>query len=243
MFRSFACSVALAAAALFFTVATVEAAPQYVYGNYGSVATSIFSATVGYVNSTQNNTLVSQGFTTGTGQWDIQQVDVALAASGTGATDSRVYLFDDNAGVPGSLLSTYSLTNGPVDNSKTTHFFTGSYVASPSTNYWLVLGDVNLSDVPSGDILAVLTEDFAVDLGAALPPQARWTMFEQASGRYLRPDRILASPTLAPRCCALAVRREGMSRIAEADSGSRFERVDQLRPHASDHALLSVEFV
>lgn len=113
----------------------------------------------------------------------------------------------------------------------------------PSAAHWLVLGDVNLSDVPSGDILAVLTEDFAVDLGAALPPEARWTMFEQASGRYLRPDRILASPTLAPRCCALAVRREGMSRIAEADSGSRFERVGQLRPHASDHALLSVEFV
>jgi len=144
MFRSYACSVALAAAALFFTVATAEAAPQYVYGNYGTVATSIFSATVGYVSGVQNNTLVSQGFTTGTGQWDIQQVDVGLAASGTGATDSRVYLFNDNAGVPGNtILSTYSLTNGPVDNSKTTHFFTGSYVASPSTNYWLVLGDAN----------------------------------------------------------------------------------------------------
>jgi len=143
MFRSLACSVALAAAALLFTVATAEAAPQYVYGNYGTVATSIFSATVGYVNGIQNNTLVSQGFTTGTGQWDIQQVDVGLAASGTGATDSRVYLFDDNAGVPGSILATYALQNGPVTNSKTTHFFTGSYVASPSTNYWLVLGDAN----------------------------------------------------------------------------------------------------
>jgi hypothetical protein len=144
MFRSLACSVALAAAALLFTVATAEAqSPQYVYGNYGSVATSIFSATVGYVNNVQNKVLVSQGFTTGTGQWDIKLVDVALAASGTGATDSRIYLFDDNAGVPGSLLTTYSLTNGPVDNSKTTHFFSGSYVAAPSTNYWLVLGDAN----------------------------------------------------------------------------------------------------
>jgi hypothetical protein len=144
MFRSLACSVALAAAALLFTVATAEAqSPQYVYGNYGTVATSIFSATVGYVNGIQNNTLVSQGFTTGTGQWDIKQVDVALAASGTGVTDSQVYLFDDNAGVPGSLLTTYSLVNGPVTNSKTTHFFSGSYVATPSTNYWLVLGDAN----------------------------------------------------------------------------------------------------
>ena len=146
MLRSLIATVAFAAAAVFMTVATTtaNAAPlTYVYGNYGTVATSIFSATVGYVNGIQNNTLVSQGFTTGTGQWDIQQVDVALAASGTGATDSRVYLFDDNAGVPGNILSTYSLTNGPVTNSKTTHFFTGSYVASPSTNYWLVLGDVN----------------------------------------------------------------------------------------------------
>jgi len=33
MFRSLACSVAPAAAALFFTVATAETAPQYVYGN------------------------------------------------------------------------------------------------------------------------------------------------------------------------------------------------------------------
>ena len=50
MFRSLACSVALAAAALLFTVATAEAqSQQYVYGNYGTVATSIFSATVGYV--------------------------------------------------------------------------------------------------------------------------------------------------------------------------------------------------
>jgi hypothetical protein len=144
MFRSLACSVALAAAALLFTVATAEAqSQQYVYGNYGTVATSIFSATVGYVNGVQNNTLVSQGFTTGTGQWDIKQVDVALAASGTGTTNPKIYLFDDNAGVPGSILSEFALQNGPIDNTKTTHFFTGSYVTSPSTNYWLVTGDAN----------------------------------------------------------------------------------------------------
>jgi hypothetical protein len=144
MFRSLACSVVLAAAALLFTVATAEAqSPQYVYGNYGTVATSIFSATVGYVDSIQNNTLVSQGFTTGTGQWDIKQIDVALAASGTGATDPKIFLFSDNSGVPGSLLSEYSIVGGPISNSKQTHFFSGSFVASPSTNYWLVAGDSN----------------------------------------------------------------------------------------------------
>ena len=144
MFRSLACSVVLAAAALLFTVATAEAqSPQYVYGNYGTVATSIFSATVGYVDSIQNNTLVSQGFTTGTGQWDIKQIDVALAASGTGATDPKIFLFSDNSGVPGSLLSEYLIVGGPISNSKQTHFFSGSFVASPSTNYWLVAGDSN----------------------------------------------------------------------------------------------------
>ena len=150
MFRSLACSVVLAAAALLFTVATADAqSPQYVYGNYGTVATSIFSATVGYVDSIQNNSLVSQGFTTGTGQWDIKQIDCALAASGTGTTDPKMFLFSDNAGVPGSLLSEYSILNGPIANSKQTHFFSGSFVASPSTNYWLVLGDVNSSQQSS----------------------------------------------------------------------------------------------
>ena len=71
MLRSLIATVAFAAAAVFMTVATTtaNAAPlTYVYGNYGTVATSIFSATVGYVNGIQNNTFVSQGFTTGTGQ-------------------------------------------------------------------------------------------------------------------------------------------------------------------------------
>jgi hypothetical protein len=149
MFRSLACSVALAAAALLFTVATAEAAPQYVYGNYGTVATSIFSATVGYVNGIQNNTLAAQGFTVGSQPWDIKQVDVAIAASGTGGSDPRVYLIDDNAGVPGSLLTSFSLSNGPMTNSKQTHFFTGSYATSPSTNYWLVVGDANSQSVQS----------------------------------------------------------------------------------------------
>ena len=146
MLRSLVATAAFAAAAVFMTVATTtaNAAPlTYVYGNYGTVATSIFSATVGYVNGIQNNTLVSQGFTTGTGQWNITQVDVGLAASGTATSQPEIYLFSDNSGVPGNLLSAYSIVNGPISNSKQTHFFSGSYVAAPSTNYWLVLGDAN----------------------------------------------------------------------------------------------------
>jgi len=144
MLRSFACSVVLAVAAFLFTVATAEAQPQqYVYGNYGTVATSIFSATVGYVNSIQTDTLAAQGFSVGSQAWDIKQVDVAIAASGTGGSDPRVYLFDDNEGVPGSILTSFSLSNGPITNSKQTHFFTGSYATSPNESYWLVVGDAN----------------------------------------------------------------------------------------------------
>ncbi len=152
MLRSLVATAAFAAAAVFMTVATTtaNAAPlTYVYGNYGTVATSIFSATVGYVNGIQNNTLVSQGFTTGTGQWDIQQIDVGLASSGTGTTDPRVYLYSDNAGVPDSQLSEFTLTGSPVSSSKQTFFFTGTYTAQPSTNYWVLLKDANASSQSS----------------------------------------------------------------------------------------------
>jgi hypothetical protein len=146
MLRSLVTAVAFAAAAVFLTVATTtaNAAPlTYVYGNYGTIATSIFSATVGYVNGVQNNTLVGQGFSVGATPWDIQQIDVGLASSGTGTTDPRVYLYSDNAGVPGSQLSEFTLSGSPVSTSKQTFFFTGSYSAQPSTNYWVLLKDAN----------------------------------------------------------------------------------------------------
>ena len=145
MLRSFASTIAFAAAAIALTFASTvaDAAPTYVYGNYGSIATSIFSATVGYVNGVQNNTLVGQGFSVGATPWDIQQIDVGLASSGTGTTDPRVYLYSDNAGVPGSQLSEFTLSGSPVFNSKQTFFFPGSYSAQPSTNYWVLLKDAN----------------------------------------------------------------------------------------------------
>lgn len=152
MLRSLVATVAFAAAAVFLTVATTtaNAAPlTYVYGNYGTIATSIFSATVGYVNGVQNNTLVAQGFSVGATPWDIQQIDVGLASSGTGTTDPRVYLYSDNAGVPGSQLSEFTLSGSPVFNTKQTFFFTGTYTAQPSTNYWVLLKDSNASSQSS----------------------------------------------------------------------------------------------
>jgi hypothetical protein len=102
-----------------------------------------------------------------------------------------------------------------------------------------VLGDVNVNDVPSGDILEVLTKDFAIDLAANLPAAERWTYFHAESARYARPDRMLASPALAPLCRSLQVRREAMSRAA--DRGPRLPGAGSVRPRASDHALLAVD--
>ena len=165
MLRSLVCSVALAAAAVLFTVATAEAQPQtYVYGNYGTIATSVFSANLGYVNGVQNNTLAAQGFTTGSSAWDIRQVDVGLASSGTGTPDPRVYIFDDNAGVPGNILGEFLLQNGPVGVSKQTYFYTGTYQTSPSTNYWLVLGDASAQSQQSS-FLWFLEDTLAVPTG------------------------------------------------------------------------------
>jgi exonuclease III len=113
--------------------------------------------------------------------------------------------------------------------------------ATPAAGLWLVLGDVNVNDVPGADVLDVLSGDFAVDLAARMPADQRWTYFSAQSGRYARPDRMLASPALAPLCRSIEVRREGMSRAAHAYAGPRFSDVGEVRPRASDHALLAID--
>ncbi|HYD84405.1 MAG TPA: endonuclease/exonuclease/phosphatase family protein [Opitutus sp.] len=113
--------------------------------------------------------------------------------------------------------------------------------ADPAAALWLILGDVNVNDVPTGDVIDVLTTDFAHDLAAALPAAERWTYFHPAHISYARPDRMLASPLLAARCGAVEVRREGISRAAEACAGPRLAGVGVIRPRASDHALLAVD--
>lgn len=113
--------------------------------------------------------------------------------------------------------------------------------AAPAGALWLVLGDVNVNDAPSGDVLDVLTRDFAVDLAASLPAAERWTFFGAESGRYARSDRMLASPALASLRPTFEVRREGMSRAAAAYAGRRLQGVGLVRPRASDHALLAID--
>lgn len=112
---------------------------------------------------------------------------------------------------------------------------------SPLTADWLALGDFNQGDVPGDAVLAPLTDAFAHDLGAGLPSAEPWTYFHPAQDSYSRPDRILASPALAARCSTLRIWRQGVSRAAAAYSGLRLEGVGEIRPRASDHALLTID--
>ena len=92
-----------------------------------------------------------------------------------------------------------------------------------------------------GDVLEPLTRCFAIDLGAELPTNDNWTYFHPVRNSYARPDRILVSPALTARCSALTIWREGISRAATAYDGPRLDDVGQIRPRASEHALLTVD--
>ncbi|MEQ1490345.1 MAG: endonuclease/exonuclease/phosphatase family protein [Terricaulis sp.] len=108
--------------------------------------------------------------------------------------------------------------------------------ANSAAAAWLVLGDVNVNDVTGVDAIGALTDGFASDLALQRPAADRWTYFHAGYGSYARPDRMLASPALAQQCRSFEVRREGMS-IA-ADTGKRLAGVGEVRPRASDHAML-----
>jgi len=115
----------------------------YTYGNYGTITTSIFSATVGYVNGIQNNTLVAQGFSIDSTSWEIEEIECGLASSDSIAPGAKAYLYSETSGAPGSQLAEFTLSGIPLSNSKQTISFTGSYTVQPSTNYWIVLGAEN----------------------------------------------------------------------------------------------------
>jgi|CXWL01.1.fsa_nt_gi endonuclease/exonuclease/phosphatase family metal-dependent hydrolase len=108
---------------------------------------------------------------------------------------------------------------------------------------WLALGDFNVGDVLAADALAPFAPPFCVDLASRLPASERWTYFHAQSGSYARPDRIIVSPALAQKCLGFEVHRDGLSRAATAYSGARFQGVGEIRPRASDHALLKVDVI
>jgi len=112
---------------------------------------------------------------------------------------------------------------------------------------WLIVGDLN---EPAGKMatgepaIAPLLQGFSVDLLDRVPEQERWTFYESDTGRYARPDALLASPELARRWpdARPVAQREGMAREVTRHTGQRLADVGQHRPRASDHAPLVVTF-
>jgi hypothetical protein len=148
MIRSLATTVALAVAAIIFTVATADAAPLVnIYGNLGTVNASTTSNTVGYLNPTQVNQFQSQGFSVGnqlgSTAWDIQQIQVGLGSSGSPSPVVGIYsdFASINGAVPGNLLATFTGTTAV--SSKGIYTFTGSFTALENTSYWVVLANAN----------------------------------------------------------------------------------------------------
>lgn len=116
----------------------------------------------------------------------------------------------------------------------------------PSAALWLIAGDLN-TPVRSGfegdNALAPLLDGFAVDLMDRLPAGEDWTFRMPDSGETLRPDALLASPSLArgfPRAVPV-VERIGMEPRAGRAAGSAFAGVGRPRPHASDHAAVWID--
>lgn len=116
--------------------------------------------------------------------------------------------------------------------------------SDPAAGLWLVLGDLNDPMDGPDPAIAPLLPPFTVDLLARLPPAERWSWHDAETGAYGRPDALLASPALATRFPAIRPRlyRAGLGHEAQRHAGRRYAATGWHRPHASDHALLAVDF-
>lgn len=117
--------------------------------------------------------------------------------------------------------------------------------SDPSAGLWLVLGDLNEpADEPSdeGRASAPLHRT-AVDLLERRPKGDRWSYRAPDGGPLSRPDALLASPAVAARWPKARPRliRAGLSQEVGQAAGPRLAGVGQHRPHASDHAALTLD--
>ena len=109
--------------------------------------------------------------------------------------------------------------------------------ADPSRERWIILGDFNepiTNNSLHGSALDVLGDGFAFDLLDRLQPGQDWTFEVPDTRLHTRPDRILASPTLAQDYPGARpqIIRSGMKTMHSSSSEAR----------ASDHALVFVDF-
>lgn len=121
------------------------------------------------------------------------------------------------------------------------------YFEKPEEGLWLILGDLNEPDVSDGSrqrAIAPLEMGFTIDLMKRLPARDRWTYHDPHSGLYHCPDKILASPKLANQWPSAepVVVRKGLGCETLRFRGPRLSGVGRHRPHASDHAAVTIEF-
>lgn len=114
----------------------------------------------------------------------------------------------------------------------------------PGQGLWLIAGDFNEPDTGTERAIAPLEGGFSVDLMERIPARDRWTYYDPHSGLYHCPDRLLASPELARRWpdAVPVVVRKGLGLESSRFHGTRFANVGRHRPHASDHAAVSIDF-
>ncbi len=120
------------------------------------------------------------------------------------------------------------------------------YFRDPAKDLWLILGDLNEpndSGVGSARAIAPLETGFAVDLMNRVPKNDRWTYYDKHSGLYHCPEAFLASPEVARRWpnAEPVVSREGLGMETERFRGPRLPGVGKHRPHASDHAAVTID--
>jgi len=101
------------------------------------------------------NTYVAQSFITGTvagGQWSLQSIVIGMDQSELSTVPPfALAIYTDNAGTPGSLLTTLSGTNDPAQAGPGDYTYTAEgAVLSISTQYWIVASATATTAFESG---------------------------------------------------------------------------------------------
>ncbi len=121
------------------------------------------------------------------------------------------------------------------------------YFVKPEESLWLILGDLNEPDSVEQSqerAIAPLENAFSVDLMKRIPPENRWTYYDPHTDTYHCPDKLLASPALAQTWHNVepTLVRKGLGSETSLYRGPRLAGTGRHRPHASDHAAVTIEF-
>lgn len=117
----------------------------------------------------------------------------------------------------------------------------------PRDALWIIVGDLNEPAGTNADTeraIAPLLGGFAEDLLLRVPEEERWSFYQSKENLYSQPDALLASPALAAGWPDIRPQflRAGLDLNAQRYGGPHFRKVGKHRPHASDHAAVTITF-